>query len=314
MILPDTADLWSVLLDGEPVEVRRKGDAYVVPLSAGNLDATRRASELTLLYETPSQPLVADGLRERLASRQTVRQSTPEIGVKTLKTTWQVHAPEGTELVSSGGDFQPVSRLTRPTLVSRLADTVARESSNALRWKLAGLVASVITVVLLGLICRGRGCAINLVQCLVVLVVVGVIIALLLPAVQMAREASRRAMCSNNLKQIALALHNYHDTYDQFPPAAIGPKDVPVEKQFSWLVAILPFLEQQSLYEALRLDLPWDHPHNAGLLQTSVQAFMCPSNITSPTTEEGFEKTSYVAITGVAFDVKGRHSTGRHWF
>ena len=76
------------------------------------------------------------------------------------------------------------------------------------------------------------------------------LIALLLPATQSAREAARRMQCSNNLKQIGLGLHNYHDVYGQFPPAAIGPHNVPRERQFSWLVAILPFLEQQSLYDS----------------------------------------------------------------
>ncbi len=103
--------------------------------------------------------------------------------------------------------------------------------------------------------------------------------------------------CSNNLKQIALALHNYHDVYKQFPPAAIGPKDVPVDRQFSWMVALLPFLEQQAFYDEIRLDLPWDHPLNAGLLQIGPSSLFCPSDPT-PTTSEGYPKTSYVAVTG----------------
>ncbi|MFW6106611.1 MAG: DUF1559 domain-containing protein [bacterium] len=296
--LPESADLWSVLLDGEPVEVRGKEGTYIVPLPAGNIGASKDARELILLYETTTQPPAADRLHERGAIR-TIRQSAPEIAMRTRKTTWHLHPPEGSELVSADGDFQQVTRLNRPTLVSRLAETIAYQSGNALTWKFGGLVLAVIAVVLVALIGRDKGCAMNLMKVLVVLAVLALIIALLLPSVQTAREAARRAQCTNNLKQIALALHNYHDTHDQFPPAVIGPEDVPIEKQFSWLVAILPFLEQEGLYDALRLDLPWDHPHNAGLLQVSVPTLLCPADLTSRTTQDGFAKTSYVAITGV---------------
>ena len=127
--------------------------------------------------------------------------------------------------------------------------------------------------------------------------VVGLLVALLLPATQSAREAARRMSCSNNLKQIGLALHNYHDVYKQFPPAAIGPRDVPLDRQFSWMVALLPFLEQQAFYDEIHLDLPWDHPLNAGLLQIGPNALFCPSD-PAPTTSEGYPKTSYVAVTG----------------
>ncbi|MFO7908356.1 MAG: DUF1559 domain-containing protein, partial [Pirellulaceae bacterium] len=295
--LPKNADLWSVLLDGKPVQVRQKLGDYIVPLPAGTVDSTKDARELTLLYETVSPPMAGDGLRDRLSLR-TIRQSAPEIAMKTLGTTWQVHPPEGTELVSSGGDFQPVTRLARPTLVNRLAETIAYQSRNLLSWKFGGLVVAIMAVVFVALIGRDKGCAMSLLRFLVVLAILGLVIALLLPATQSAREAARRVQCANHLKQIGLALHNYHDTHGQFPAAVIGPDDVPREKQFSWMVAILPFLEQQGLYDALRLDLPWDHPHNAGLLQVAVPTLSCPSDTGPSTTQEGFSRTSYVAITG----------------
>src|SRR5512142_3179087 len=84
----------------------------------------------------------------------------------------------------------------------------------------------------------------TLIELLVVIAIIGVLIALLLPATQSAREAARRAQCINNLKQIGLALHNYHDRNGQFPPAVIGPSNVPPERQFSWMVALLPYMEQ----------------------------------------------------------------------
>ena len=94
----------------------------------------------------------------------------------------------------------------------------------------------------------------------VVLVCGGVLVALLLPAVQAAREAARRSQCTNNLKQIVLALHNYHDVYKCFPSAVLTDESGrPIR---SWRVAILPFMEQQALYKQYDFNQPWDSPRN----------------------------------------------------
>lgn len=91
----------------------------------------------------------------------------------------------------------------------------------------------------------------TLVELLVVIAIIGVLVALLLPAVQAAREAARRMQCSNNLKQVGLALHNYHDTHGAFPigarnQAGFGP---------SWWAGLLPFLEQGAIYDSLNLEI-----------------------------------------------------------
>ncbi len=109
----------------------------------------------------------------------------------------------------------------------------------------------------------------------VVVVCGGILAALLLPAVQAAREAARRAQCTNNLKQIALAMHNYHDSYGCFPPAYLA--DDKGKPMHSWRVLLLPFLEQQALYEAYNLDEPWDSPANQRIAATMVPAYRCPS-------------------------------------
>ncbi|HKI16889.1 MAG TPA: DUF1559 domain-containing protein, partial [Isosphaeraceae bacterium] len=103
----------------------------------------------------------------------------------------------------------------------------------------------------------------------------GVLIALLLPAVQSGREAARRAQCINNLKQIALAMHNYHSANNAFPRAAIiDEKGKPL---LSWRVAILPYIEQQELYNKFKLDEPWDSPHNKALLKEMPPTYLCPN-------------------------------------
>lgn len=103
-----------------------------------------------------------------------------------------------------------------------------------------------------------------------------VAIALLLPAVQSAREAARRTQCVNNLKQIGLAFHNYHSVNNRFPAHAIYSKDG--KPLLSWRVAILPFIEQQALYEEFHLDEPWDSPHNRPLMDRMPAIYACPSS------------------------------------
>jgi prepilin-type processing-associated H-X9-DG protein len=119
----------------------------------------------------------------------------------------------------------------------------------------------------------------------------GVLIALLLPAVQAAREASRRMACSNNLKQIALALHNYHDTYQTFPPAYIADADG--RPMHSWRVLILPFLESSPAYNQYDFDEPWNGPNNSQLAGMMPAAYRCPSEPPATT-----NTTAYLAISG----------------
>ncbi len=100
-------------------------------------------------------------------------------------------------------------------------------------------------------------------ELLVVIAIIGILIALLLPAVQAAREAARRMACANNLKQIGLALHHYHDSHQTFPPGAVwgSPSGGPTARHYhhTWVTKILPYLEQQPLYDQMDSRKPvWD--------------------------------------------------------
>ncbi len=108
----------------------------------------------------------------------------------------------------------------------------------------------------------------------------GVLISLLLPAVQAAREAARRSQSQNNLKQIGLAFHNHHDTFKELPPRAIAdPSGKPL---LSWRVKLLPFLEEKALYDQFHLDEPWDSQHNKQLLAQMPAVYARPGSKAAP--------------------------------
>lgn len=130
----------------------------------------------------------------------------------------------------------------------------------------------------------------TLIEFLVVLAVLAVLIAFLMPATRRSRGGARRAQCKNNLKQIALALHNYADTYGALPPA-FTVNDTG-ERLHSWRTLILPFLEQRPLYETIDLAKPWNDPVNAAALATPVFVYQCPSATIPPT------YTTYLGMVG----------------
>jgi prepilin-type processing-associated H-X9-DG protein len=131
---------------------------------------------------------------------------------------------------------------------------------------------------------------VGLVSGVVAVFFIGIMVALLLPAVQAAREAARRMTCTNDLKQIALAMHNYHQVYHCFPPAYIPDKNG--KPMHSWRVLLLPYMEEDSLYKEYRFDEPWDGPHNKMLLHRMPKAYQCPTLGNEGT------MTSYAMIVG----------------
>ncbi|MDR0390952.1 MAG: DUF1559 domain-containing protein [Planctomycetaceae bacterium] len=109
-----------------------------------------------------------------------------------------------------------------------------------------------------------------------VVAVSGIGVALLLPAVKAAREASRTMQCLNNMKQIVLAFHNYHDRYNAFPPLYTVDNDG--KPLHSWRVLILPFIERLDLYKKIRLNEPWDSEYNKQFHDTFINVYCCPNN------------------------------------
>jgi len=130
--------------------------------------------------------------------------------------------------------------------------------------------------------------AFTLTELLVVIAIIGVLIALLLPAVQKVREAANRMKCANNLKQLGLALHGYHDAKGSFPPGVVADSSVLENGKHSGLVFLLPFLEQQPLYQQYNLALPWNDPANLAVAQVRVPVFLCPSGTNDVPEDGGF--------------------------
>ncbi|HRX83013.1 MAG TPA: DUF1559 domain-containing protein [Pirellulaceae bacterium] len=157
--------------------------------------------------------------------------------------------------------------------------------------------------------------AFTLVELLVVIAIIGILVALLLPAVQAAREAARRMQCGNNLKQIGLSVHNYHDTFKKFPPGAWGCC------WGTWMICIQPFMEQSNLYDRYSFnnkfgtpvdDSRYNHSINLPVTQTRLDAHTCPSdqpnapfsNITSHNYAANYGNTGYgrqAQLNGVTF-------------
>ncbi|PQO43357.1 DUF1559 domain-containing protein [Blastopirellula marina] len=134
----------------------------------------------------------------------------------------------------------------------------------------------------------------TLVELLVVIAIIGVLIALLLPAVQQAREAARRMQCSNNLKQLGLTIHNFHDTYGNLPPAALG------NEYASFFPLIMPFLEQQNVVDQLDLKQKMTTGANYTFINTNAAAvpgLLCPSRRSGVSISEIGAAGDY-AITG----------------
>src|SRR5262245_14329123 len=124
----------------------------------------------------------------------------------------------------------------------------------------------------------------TLVELLVVIAIIGVLVAILLPAIQAAREAARRTQCVNNVKQLALVLQNHHDTKKTFPASATWPSgkvivsDMQTNMGANWLVHVLPYMEQSNVLDLYDKKRAMQHPNNQRFRSTRIDVLLCPSD------------------------------------
>ncbi len=188
--------------------------------------------------------------------------------------------PDDFEIPFTPADFPPTEVITAPLFPNVMMSTVDENGVHSYaRQSLPGIP-------LLG--GSGGGAAIA---------TTGVLVALLLPAVQQAREAARRTQSKNNIKQIMLAMHNYHDTFNKFPQGTVPNDDLEIEERLSWLVSILPFLEQAPLYDQVNMKAGWESEENSNWFKTVIPTYNHPNFPVNKV--DGYGATHYLGMAGV---------------
>ncbi len=143
-------------------------------------------------------------------------------------------------------------------------------------------------------------CGFSLVELLAVLAIISVLLGMLLPATQRIREAARRTVCSNNLRQISIGLQNFHSAFNHFPVGVVewrahGDHS---QRQLAWSVFLLPFIEQGNVHHQLDLETPFDSPQNAVAAAIIIDTYVCPSNARDENHSQGRAISDYGGIYG----------------
>jgi prepilin-type N-terminal cleavage/methylation domain-containing protein len=171
---------------------------------------------------------------------------------------------------------------------------------------------------------RGSRQAFTLIELLVVIAIIGILIGLLLPAVQKVRDAANRAKCGNNLKQIGVALHNYHNSFACFPPGSVTDPTLNSTNYYGvWTIYLLPFIEQTDLYRGYDFKkVNWDttNPGQAAVRQAFIATYVCPSDVRAnqliipESGNGGAGAANQKYMTGSYRAVIGRGSSGNDYY
>jgi hypothetical protein len=150
----------------------------------------------------------------------------------------------------------------------------------------------------------------NKIEVAIILAILGVLVALLLPAVPKVRAAADKARCRNNLKQHGFAIHGYHDTHNHFPPGTVPNAHLPPDERLSFHVAVHPYTEASNLYKRLAKSEAWDSTTNVGVMAYYAgRLYQCPAWVAAqdqPPVTGHLAFTNYVGVVGVGADAATR--------
>ena len=216
--LPNGTTLWATLVDGHPVEIRRSGDVYLVPLTATNTPSLQTAGGLRTLQLFYRSEVAAN------SQLGTVKQTPPSLTVESgqrtalpvevLEQKWDLHYPEETRLIDSHSPLEPRQPLDRISLLATWNSDLRVPTLVDLGWQLFAVIATIGMIWLLTYSYRKKQVVVTL---FVMILIFAVIIPLMLPAVQQSREAARRTQLKNEMRQLGLAVQNYSNTSESLP-------------------------------------------------------------------------------------------------